>query len=90
MHLKFSGQWIHGRRQPSIDYGNRGGDAVLKAFGWWIRLAIYAGSPPGSHIGLWRTRWDTMRGINLRIGRRTIGPCVTMFIHVRPLRRPQD
>ncbi len=41
------------------------------------------GTPPGSHIGLWFTRAGTVRGINLRIGRRYVGPCLTMLVHWR-------
>jgi hypothetical protein len=86
--VKVSGQWVRGRRSP-IDYGNRGGDLVVEWFGRWQRFALYVGSPPGSHIGFWRTRVDTMRGVNLRIGRRYTGPCLTVFVHTRPSRREQ-
>lgn len=50
---------------------------------WW-RAALILGTPPGSHIGLWRTRWGELRGINYRIGRRYIGPCLTVFLHTKP------
>jgi hypothetical protein len=86
--IKVSGQWVRGRTSP-IDYGNRGGDLVIEWFGRWLRFAVYVGSPPGSHIGFWRTCVGTMRGINLRVGRRYIGPCVTVFVHTRPSRREQ-
>lgn len=61
----------------------RGGDVVITAGKRWLRVALYIGSPPGSHIGFWRTRIGPMRGLNLRIGRRYVGPCVTVFAHYR-------
>jgi hypothetical protein len=80
MTIRTSGQWVRGRVWP-VDY-----DIVFEAFGRWVRFALYFGSPPGSHIGLWRTGWGELSGINLRIGRRYIGPCLTVFVHTRPSR----
>lgn len=65
---------------------NRGGDLVVRLFGRWVRFAAYYGTPPGSHIGVWRTRMGEMVGINLRVGRRYVGPTLTTFVHTRPLR----
>ena len=62
----------------------KGGGVRLNLRRRWIRVAAYYGQPPGSHIGLWRTRVDDLSGLNLRIGRRYIGPCVTALIHTRP------
>lgn len=92
MKIKVSPEWHPRlRRAPTwavkagkvVDYGNVGGDLVIEAFGRWVRFAVYAGSPAGSHIGLWRTRWGALRGLNFRIGRRCIGPCMTIFVHTR-------
>jgi hypothetical protein len=63
--------------------GQLGGDVVITLGRRWVRFAAYAGSPPGSHIGLWRTRWGGLRGVNLRLGRRYVGPCLTLFIHTK-------
>lgn len=60
-----------------------GGDIRIVLFDRWWRAALYFGQPPGSHIGLWRTRTDGLQGINLRVGHRYIGPCLTVFIHTR-------
>lgn len=60
-----------------------GGDVRTVLFDRWWRIALFYGQPPGSHIGLWRTRVDGLEGINLRIGRRYTGPCLTLFIHTR-------
>jgi hypothetical protein len=85
MKVTTRGEWYPGR--PGYrDYGQRGGDIVVETFGRWIRGALYVGTPPGSHIGLWRTRTGTVGGLNLRVGRRYIGPCLTVFIHTRSLR----
>lgn len=51
-----------------------------------IRLFGTYGTPPGSHIGLWRTNIGDTSGWNLRVGRRYIGPCVTVLAHTRPAR----
>lgn len=84
MRIRLSRDWHPGRKLPGVvDHGNRGGDLVVQALGWWVRLAVYAGSPPGSHIGVWRTRWCGLYGLNVRVGRRYIGPCVTAFIHTQ-------
>jgi hypothetical protein len=54
----------------------------------WLRLFAAYGTPPGSHIGLWRTDTGTVHGWNLRIGRRYVGPCLTLLTHTRPEPRP--
>ncbi|MCX5066631.1 hypothetical protein OOJ91_12155 [Micromonospora lupini] len=66
-----------------------GGDVVIRTGRRWLRLAAYYGTPPGSHIGFWRTRGGFSGGIhgwNLRVGKRYIGPCLTAFVHTRPRR----
>jgi hypothetical protein len=69
-----------GERNPS----QIGGDIVVTVLRRWIRFAAYYGEPPGSHIGFWRTRWGTLSGWNLRVGRRYVGPCLTVFVHTHP------
>lgn len=49
----------------------------------WVRVGAFYGPPPGSHIGLWRTRSGTLRGLNVRLGRRYVGPCLTLIAHTR-------
>lgn len=84
--LEVDGWWARGRRTPSLDYGNRGAALVVRLFGRWVRLGVAVGSPPGSHIGFWRSRMGSgMAGWNLRVGKRYIGPCVTAWVHTRPL-----
>lgn len=66
-----------------------GGDIQITACGRWVRFAAYLGTPPGSHIGLWRTGGGysgSLQGINLRVGRRYLGPCLTVFAHTRQAR----
>jgi hypothetical protein len=56
----------------------------------WVRLFACYGIPPGSHIGLWHTSGGftgELHGWNLRVGRRYIGPCLTLLAHTRPARR---
>jgi hypothetical protein len=48
-----------------------------------IRAFACYGTPTGSHIGFWYTRSGAVRGVNLRIGRRYVGPCLTMLVHWR-------
>ena len=60
----------------------RGGDVQLRLPQRWIRLAVYLDPPPRmSHIGLWRTRWGNLRGLNLRfkLGR----GYVTCLVHTK-------
>lgn len=52
----------------------------------WVRLFACYGPPPGSRIGIWHTDTGTVHGWNLRIGRRYIGPCLTLLTHTRPAR----
>ncbi len=59
----------------------KGGDLVVEALGHWVRFAVYVGTPPGSHIGIWRTSWGDLKGLNVRVGKRYIGPCLTAFVH---------
>lgn len=51
-----------------------------------LRVGAFYGSPPGSHIGLWRTNYHGLKGLNLRIGRRYVGPCLTVLVHWLPVR----
>ncbi len=68
------------RRERHPD--NRGGDLVIRTRHLRMRLAAYYGTPPGSHVGLWRTHSGELYGVNLRIGRRYTGPCLTVFVHI--------
>jgi hypothetical protein len=55
----------------------------------WIRFVAVYGEPPGSHFGFWRTRYGSLRGINLRVGKRYI-KTLTLFVHTStysPLRQ---
>lgn len=62
---------------------SQGGDLVVIIGGWRrFRLGAYYGPPPGSHIGLWRTPG---LGWNLRVGKRYLGPCLTLLAHTRRL-----
>lgn len=49
-----------------------------------LRLFAAFGTPPGSHIGLWHTNTGTVHGWNLRVGRRYVGPCLTLLAHTGP------
>jgi hypothetical protein len=48
----------------------------------WTRFVATFGTPPGSHIGFWRTNWFSLKGWNLRVGRR-YQTCLTLFIHTK-------
>lgn len=70
----------------SYDLGQLGGDIVIVVGRRWIRLAAYAGTPPGGHMGWWRTDGGypgSLRGVNYRCGRAYRGPCLTLFVHTR-------
>lgn len=83
MRIKTS-TWRAPRSATGIDYGNRGADLVVEAFGRWVRFGVAAGSPPGSHIGFWgQWRGVDFKTANFRVGRRIIGPCVTVWVHTR-------
>jgi hypothetical protein len=78
---------VEANRERHVD--NRGGDLVVLIGRRWIRFAAYYGTPPGSRIGLWRTRAYGLYGLNLRVGKRITGPCLTTFVHTKrrdPLR----
>jgi hypothetical protein len=64
----------------------RWADLRLARHDRWVRAGVFYGTPPGSHIGLWRTRVDDLRGWNLRIGCRYTGPCLTLLLHWRSRR----
>jgi hypothetical protein len=53
----------------------------LAGTGRWVRFAVYYGQAAGSHMGFWRTRCDSLRGWNYRIG--TIRRCVSVLVHWR-------
>lgn len=70
----------------TTDLGQLGGDVVITVGRRWIRLAAYAGSPPGSHMGWWVTRggfYGGLYGVNYRVGRHWPGPCLTLFVHTQ-------
>ena len=67
----------------------RWADVRLSGPDRWVRFGVFYGTPPGSHIGLWRTRVDDLRGWNLRVGRRYAGPCLTMLAHWRTTAVPE-
>ncbi len=58
-------------------------DVRVETASHMVRAFACYGIPSGSHIGVWRTRAYGVCGINLRIGRRIIGPCLTLLIHWR-------
>lgn len=62
---------------------NVGGDIRFRDVrdGRWVRFGIYLGSAPGSHMGFWRTRCDSLCGVNYRIG--SLRCCVTILVHWR-------
>ncbi|MFI6909696.1 hypothetical protein ACIBKY_51135 [Nonomuraea sp. NPDC050394] len=61
-----------------------GGDVVVVVGRRWMRAAIYFGQPPGSRIGVWVTRADRVRGVNVRVGKRYIR-CLTILLHTQRL-----
>lgn len=72
---------IEARRECSAD--QRGGDVVVRTDRRWLRFVVYVGTPPGSRIGFWRTWAYGLRGWNVRVGKRYVGPCLTAFVHTR-------
>jgi len=62
--------------------GQRGGDLKLYLPSRWLRIAAYYDAGPRmSHIGFWRTRWGSLRGLNLRF--KWWGGYVTCLAHTR-------
>jgi hypothetical protein len=78
---------IETSRDRQIPGGMRhaGGDIRFYGRRRWVRLAVYWGVPPGSHIGLWRTDTGTVHGWNLRIGWRHRST-IEGFCHTRKAR----
>lgn len=74
--------WALSRHARRLDDGWEA-DLRLTTRRRWYRVGAFYGTPPGSSIGLWRTRWGTLRGLNLRIGRRYVGPCLTLLAHTK-------
>jgi hypothetical protein len=64
-----------------------GADISIQIRRRWVRLGIFYGTPPGSHIGVWFTRRPPLYGVNLRVGWRYIGPCLGMLAHTQ--RKPR-
>lgn len=63
-------------------------DAAVVVPGRWVRVGAFYGPPPGSHMGLWRTRCDDLRGLNWRVQlRNRPWRCLTLIAHTRPERR---
>ena len=78
----------HFRRLPSE--GGLEAAFAIEAFGRWVRIGLFVGEAPGSHmIGknwtAWRTRGYGLCGVNVRFGWWP-APCVTMLLHMRPVR----
>lgn len=63
--------------------GGSGLNIVIATRHRWLRFAAFYGVPPGSRIGLWQTRVGDLRGLNFRIGRRYVGPTLTLLVHGR-------
>jgi len=60
----------------------RGGDIRVVHKGRWVRVALYIDPPPRmSHIGLWRTRYGDLKGLNLRV--RVPRGYATLLVHTR-------
>jgi len=60
----------------------RGGDIRITTARGWVRGALYIDPPPRmSHIGLWRTRYHGLRGVNLRV--KVWRGYVTALVHAR-------
>lgn len=49
--------------------------------GRWVRVAVYFGDAPGSHMGFWRSDTGTLAGWNYRVG--SLERCLTAFVHTR-------
>jgi hypothetical protein len=60
-------------------------EVVIETRSRWLRLVVVYGTPPGSHIGFWRTRMGDHEGLNLRIGKR-FRTCLTLMAHTHPAR----
>lgn len=74
--LRFSPEWYPDQKGLDVRLVSR------RTGGFW-RVSAYWGTPPGSHIGFWRTRFGAVRGFNYRFGRRINGPCLTILTHWR-------
>jgi hypothetical protein len=89
--LTLDGHWRTGLRTPR---GRRELEATLVAE-WparWVRLGLFWGEAPGSHMAgkhaaAWRSRWGPLRGVNLRLGWWP-EPCLTLLAHTHPARPP--
>ena len=57
-------------------------EIVVYAAGRRTRFGAFYGTPPGSHMGFWRTRAYGMNGLNYRIG--SFRRSLTFLLHSRP------
>jgi hypothetical protein len=55
----------------------------VTVFGRWFRLAAFLGSPPGSHMGLWRTDSYGLKGLNYRVELGGYHHCFTVLAHTK-------
>lgn len=66
-------------------------EVVIRTRKRWVRLFICHDRKAGwPRYGFWRTGGWEVRGVNLRVGVKFPGPCVTALVHWRRLRADGD
>ena len=78
----------HWRLRP--EEGDLEAAFAVEVLGWWVRVGLFVGEAPGSHMmgrnfAWWRTRSGSLDGVNVRFGWWP-EPCVTLLVHTRPAR----
>lgn len=67
--------------------GQSYGELVVRTRKRWLRFFVaYDDKAPWPRYGFWRTRGWEVRGVNLRVGAKFPGPCVTVAVFWRRLR----
>lgn len=79
--------WTRDGKRRRTDRGHEWDIGVAVTIGpLWGRTMLAWGMPPGSRIGAWVTRGGfsgRLRGVNVRVGRRYVGPALTWLAHGR-------
>lgn len=87
--LTVEGHWSTRHRTPKGRTDLEAG-LIIEWPARWVRLAVFWGEAPGSHMAgkhaaWWISRWGPLRGVNARFGWWP-EPCLTLLAHTHPAR----
>lgn len=77
---------VYAQRYLEPDLEERTLEILVDVPGWRFRSHMAWGVPLGARMGIWNTSSRSMRlrGFSLRVGRRMVGPCLTLRLLVFP------